>query len=629
MNIRKIPRLALKIGDRGDDVEILQDFLTQFGYVYSPEPKLGYKIDKARAAEEPQPKVFDKNTEKAVILYQEFHQLPATGELDKATLNLMLHPRCGVPDIIEGNVKDYVTTGRWGRTELTYQFGNITRDLEGGLIGDAIVDAFMFWSAVANLSLRGPVRDGDFTILWATGDHGDGSPFDGPGGVMGNVLAHARPPQNGGIHFDDFEVWAVNNSPMTFDFVTVAIHEIGHALGLGHSSDPMAIMFPMYRGTRRQLGADDIAGIRSLYGPSRGWNRFGFRIAADPIIGRNADGRLEVFAKGDDNSLWHVWQGTANGSWSNWASLEGSLSSAGVEGGTVYAIGKNQDGRLEILAYWDDDTIRQVFQTAPNGGWSGWTLFTNSPPPPAFGSRRYYNIRIGQNVDGRLEVFVLANDRSIRHCWQTAPNSGWSSWNRLGSPSIPLKHEFEVAQNRDGRLEVFAVPYNTEEIWNCWQTAPNSGWSEWSSLGGPRQYPLSLGQVGQNQDGRLEVFVTDAGGQIWHCWQTPPNNVWSSWTSRGTPFPNTRFGAPTVGRNADGRLEIFIVGPGDDMSVWHCWQTAPNSGWSNWDSFRWGINVLGQLQVGQNQDGRLEAVLLGQRNTLYNRWQTAPNNGWV
>jgi matrixin len=107
----------------------------------------------------------------------------------------------------------------------------------------------------------------DFEIGWATADHGDGNPFDG----VGTVLAHAfyPPPcgdsHTGECHFDDADIWSLAVAPGTRDLETVALHEIGHLLGLDHSPVTGSVMFASYGGVRRAPTQDDIDGIRRLY----------------------------------------------------------------------------------------------------------------------------------------------------------------------------------------------------------------------------------------------------------------------------------------------------------------------------------------------------------------------------
>ena len=48
-------------------------------------------------------------------------------------------------------------------------------------------------------------------------------------------------------------------------FLSTAAHEIGHAIGLDHSANPNAIMYPYYNGMTR-LSSEDIAGIQAIYG---------------------------------------------------------------------------------------------------------------------------------------------------------------------------------------------------------------------------------------------------------------------------------------------------------------------------------------------------------------------------
>ncbi len=132
-----------------------------------------------------------------------------------------------------------------------------------------IQNAFAAWQAVSNIKFV-QVSDSSsaFNASGALGDIRIGAHiFDGVSGT----LAHAYyPPPNGysaagDVHFDSAENWSCDTSGT--DMGIVAMHEIGHSLGLAHEgTTTVALMDPYYNKNLMGPQSDDIQGAKTIYG---------------------------------------------------------------------------------------------------------------------------------------------------------------------------------------------------------------------------------------------------------------------------------------------------------------------------------------------------------------------------
>ena len=137
---------------------------------------------------------------------------------------------------------------------------------------DQILKAAQTWAQLANINFDVVSDSGAST---GAGNYQQGDPQFGDiriGGFnFGNsnlAMAFLPPSVNnyslaGDINFNTGSTWNVSS---TYDLYTVAVHEIGHALGLDHSTAGSAEMYPTYNGLKGGLTGDDINGIQATYG---------------------------------------------------------------------------------------------------------------------------------------------------------------------------------------------------------------------------------------------------------------------------------------------------------------------------------------------------------------------------
>ena len=177
---------------------------------------------------------------------------------------------------------DFVLEGpKWGSTGLGTAGGIVTWAIDTTVPASfltAISSAFTDWAQYANIQFQEVASTVSSQIDFSLGA------IDGLNNVLGqtNYFYSGTKFTSASIEFDSGEGWHVAGSQIvsngSVNLFEVALHEIGHAIGLDHYNAAPAVMNATLDPAVTDLKQPDIDGAQAIYGHAPASNLFGSTI---------------------------------------------------------------------------------------------------------------------------------------------------------------------------------------------------------------------------------------------------------------------------------------------------------------------------------------------------------------
>lgn len=180
--------------------------------------------------------------------------------------------------------------------EITWYLKNLYKNVSREKIEKVLEDAFKTWELYVDIKFKKINENStpDISIGFFSKNHNCLKDFDGKRGV----LAHTTNPGDvieGDlfIHFDIDEDWifeSINGDNFFTDdtfFFNVAVHEIGHILGLNHNESAQSIMNKNYSKMLYKPSVEDVNIAQHLHG----------KRAGAPVPEDNTENKITIFLR--------------------------------------------------------------------------------------------------------------------------------------------------------------------------------------------------------------------------------------------------------------------------------------------------------------------------------------------
>lgn len=267
-------------------------------------------------------------------------------------------------------------------------------------------------------------------------------------------------------------------------------------------------------------------------------------VTSDPDAVSWSAGRVDLFARAQDNTLWHQWW-EAN-RWNGPESLGGGLLSA--PGVASWGL-----GRLDVFVQGANNTLCQKWWEGQR--WSEWTplggagQITSAPAAVSWAS-------------GRVDVFARGAPDGLWHMWF---DGQWRGPENLGGGLVGGPAASTWGPNR---LDTF-VRGGNHGLYHDWY---DGQWHDWESLTGANTMTSDPAAVSWGRD-RLDVFYRGADNTVQQVW-------WDGTAWRGpVSLGGAATSGPTASSRGPNRLEVFVRG--EDNRIWR--RAWDGTAWDTWE----------------------------------------------